>query len=86
MPFSSSRREFLLTTGSAAAFLAAQTGTAGDDPKPDETADIPAILPRGKSGHHFVLYADCCSGVPGAPNEKTFAAVNGGVARIQPTP
>lgn len=47
---------------------------------------IPALLPRDGSGHQFVCYADCCSGVPDAPHEATFAAVNGVVARLRPQP
>jgi hypothetical protein len=43
-------------------------------------------MPRDGSGHQFVCYADCCSGVPGAPHEVTFAAVNSVVARLQPQP
>jgi hypothetical protein len=46
---------------------------------------IPAILPRGK-GHQFLLYGDSCSGVPGAPHEKTFASVNAVVQRLRPQP
>ena len=46
---------------------------------------IPALLPRG-SGHNFVLYGDSCSGVPDAPHERTFAAVNGVVRRLEPPP
>jgi len=51
----------------------------------DTTSGIPAIVPRG-AGHQFVCYADACSGVPGAPHEATFAAVNAVVARLQPPP
>ncbi len=51
------------------------------DPPP-----IPALLPRASAGHQFVLYADACSGVPGAPHEATFAAVNATVARLHPQP
>jgi len=47
---------------------------------------IPALMPRDGAGHQFVCYADCCSGVPGAPHEATFAAVNGIVARLRPQP
>jgi len=43
-------------------------------------------VPRDGVGHQFVCYADCCSGVPGAPHEAAFAAVNGVVARIRPQP
>ncbi|MCG8691418.1 MAG: hypothetical protein MI806_09435, partial [Minwuiales bacterium] len=46
---------------------------------------IPALTPRG-AGHQFVLYGDSCSGVPGAPHEKTFAAVNAVVSRLAPPP
>jgi len=51
------------------------------DPPP-----IPALLPRAGTGHQFVLYADACSGVPGAPHEATFAATNATVARLRPRP
>ena len=47
---------------------------------------IPALTPRDGAGHQFVCYADCCSGVPDAPHEATFAAVNGVVARLRPQP
>jgi hypothetical protein len=46
---------------------------------------VPSLLPRGV-GHHFVVYGDCCSGVPGAPHEKTFAAVNAAVRALDPPP
>lgn len=47
---------------------------------------IPALTPRHGTGHQFVCYADCCSGVPGAAHESTFAAVNSVVARLRPQP
>lgn len=47
---------------------------------------IPALLPRSVGGHQFVCYADCCSGVPGALHEETFASVNAVVARLDPQP
>jgi hypothetical protein len=47
---------------------------------------IAALLPRDESGFHFLLYGDCCSGVPGAPHESTFASVNSVVGRIWPPP
>jgi hypothetical protein len=47
---------------------------------------IPALLPRDERGHQFVVYADCCSGVPGSTNERNFAAVNAVVANIHPQP
>jgi hypothetical protein len=50
------------------------------------TTPIPALLPRAGEGHQFILYADACSGVPGAPHEATFAAVNATVARLRPSP
>ncbi len=46
---------------------------------------IAALTPRGP-GHQFVLYGDSCSGVPGAPHQKTFAAVNAVVSRLSPSP
>ncbi|ACM25850.1 metallophosphoesterase family protein [Rhizobium rhizogenes] len=46
---------------------------------------IPSLLPQG-SGRNFVLYGDSCSGVPGALHEKTFAAVNAVLRRLDPPP
>jgi hypothetical protein len=46
---------------------------------------IPSLLPQG-SGHSFVLYGDSCSGVRGALHEKTFAAVNAVLRRLDPQP
>lgn len=46
---------------------------------------IPAILPRGP-GHHFVLYGDSCSGIPGHQHQGTFAAVNAAVRQVVPPP
>jgi hypothetical protein len=46
---------------------------------------IPSLLPRGP-GHQFVIYADSCSGIKGAPHESTFAAVNAVVRRLTPPP
>ena len=47
---------------------------------------IAALLPRDGAGQQFVIYADACSGIPGAPHETTFAAVNAVVARLYPRP
>lgn len=47
---------------------------------------IPALTPRYGAGHHFVCYADCCSGVPGGAHEAPFAAVNAVVGRLRPAP
>ena len=49
------------------------------------TARLASLLPRGP-GHHFVFYGDCCSGIAGAPHEKTFASVNVVVRRLEPLP
>lgn len=49
------------------------------------SATIPALLPRGP-GHQFVVYGDACSGVPGAPHERSFAEVNAVVRRLTPPP
>ncbi|MDP3855595.1 metallophosphoesterase [Phenylobacterium sp.] len=46
---------------------------------------IDALAPRG-SGHQFLVYGDACSGVPGAPHEATFAAVNAVAAALHPEP
>ncbi|KJC61631.1 hypothetical protein UP10_07135 [Bradyrhizobium sp. LTSPM299] len=46
---------------------------------------IPSSLPA-KPGHQFVIYADSCSGVPGALHERTFASVNDVVRRLYPRP
>ena len=46
---------------------------------------IPALTPEG-AGHQFAFYGDACSGVPGAPHERTFAATNAVVARLTPRP
>jgi hypothetical protein len=43
------------------------------------------LLPRG-AGHQFVLYGDACSGVSGAPHERTFASVNAVIQRLSPPP
>ncbi|MCB0111384.1 MAG: hypothetical protein KDE53_35930, partial [Caldilineaceae bacterium] len=47
-------------------------------PIPALTAAIP--------DHQFVVYADACSGVPGALHEETFAAVNQVIQRLDPPP
>ena len=82
MPTSPSRRDFLKTT-STLALLGAGAGTAV---AATEAAPLPALLPRDSQGRHFVFYADCCSGIPGAGNEQNHAAVNRVVARLQPGP
>lgn len=46
---------------------------------------IPSLLPA-EAGHHFVVYADSCSGVPRALHENTFASVNAVVQRLHPRP
>lgn len=46
---------------------------------------LTALTPRGP-GHQFVVYGDCCSGVPGARHEATFASVNAVVRRLAPQP
>ena len=37
---------------------------------------VPCLLPRGGVGHQFVVYGDCCSGIPDAEHERTFRSVN----------
>ena len=51
----------------------------------NQESNIPSLLPRG-SGHQFVFYGDCCSGVPGRPNEENFKAVNAVVQRLDSRP
>lgn len=46
---------------------------------------ITALIPNGP-GHHFVFYGDSCSGVPGAPHERSHRAVNEVVERLSPAP
>lgn len=48
-------------------------------------ATLPSLKPRGP-GHHFVLYGDSCSGIPGHPHEATFAAINATIRRLEPPP
>ena len=38
---------------------------------------IPTLPLKAAGGHHFVIYGDSCSGVPGALHESTFRQVNG---------
>jgi hypothetical protein len=47
---------------------------------------IPALMPHDGMGYQFLCYGDSCSGVPGAPHEATFAAVNAVAARLWPPP
>ena len=53
--------------------------------RPAAGQSIPALMPRGP-GHQFVFYGDACSGVPGAPHERTFAGINASVRRLEPSP
>jgi len=53
--------------------------------RPAASRSIPALMPRGP-GHQFVFYGDACSGVPGAPHERTFAGINASVRRLVPSP
>jgi len=50
------------------------------------STNLEALVPRDSSGFQFLVYGDCCSGVPGAAHEATFAAVNAIVERISPEP
>ncbi len=47
---------------------------------------IPALVPDTQGGHQFVLYGDCCSGVPGTPHARNFARVNAALLRLYPRP
>ena len=76
------RREFGRTTGGiVAATLTHRACVAADEP-----VAIPALLPRDKLGHRFVLYSDCCSGSPGRAVARNLQSVNKMVARLQPQP
>ena len=46
---------------------------------------IAALMPRGP-GHQFVFYGDACSGIAGAPHERTFASINASVRCLAPSP
>jgi hypothetical protein len=75
------RRMFCQTSaGIVATVLADRSFALADEPA------IAALQPRGESGHRFVLYSDCCSGIPGTPLAANLQAVNQMVARIQPQP
>ena len=52
---------------------------------PNDDEPISSLLPGGP-GHRFVVYGDSCSGIPGAPHERTFAAVNAVLRRLSPPP
>jgi hypothetical protein len=86
MSLESSRRHFLVSGTAMSVAAAAGTATRTASAFTEEPREFPALLPRGGTGHHFVFYADCCSGVPNAPNATSHAAVNRVVARIQPRP
>ncbi|MEZ4663977.1 MAG: metallophosphoesterase [Caldilineaceae bacterium] len=47
---------------------------------------LPALTLHDNNGHNFVVYGDCCSGIPGGPHEANFAAVNAVIARLDPPP
>ena len=47
---------------------------------------IDALMPRDETGQQFVIYGDCCSGIPGAEHERYFAAVNAVLMRLSPPP
>ncbi|MCL5996346.1 MAG: hypothetical protein M1546_09855 [Chloroflexi bacterium] len=44
------------------------------------------LMPRDSSGHQFIFYGDCCSGVPGSTGETNFAAVNRVLRQLTPPP
>lgn len=49
-------------------------------------ATISALLPRDKSGHHFVFFSDCTSGRPGQPQADNLQILNAMIRRIKPQP
>jgi len=54
--------------------------------EPQDTNPLPALTPRDKTGQHFVLYADCCSGVKGSAYGANLRKVNSVVGRLRPGP
>ncbi len=50
-----------------------------------ERNPIPVLKPRA-DGHQFVVYGDSCSGVPGAPHEKTFRQINSAISALMAAP
>src|SRR5688500_17767236 len=50
------------------------------------SSSIEALTPLKNAGHQFVCYGDCCSGIPEASHEATFARVNAIVSRLNPRP
>ena len=50
-----------------------------------ELGTIP-ILKSRESGHHFVVYGDSCSGVPGALHEANFRQVNAAIGALDTPP
>ena len=46
---------------------------------------IPILQPR-KSGHHFLVYGDSCSGIAGAPHERNFRQVNAAISALDAPP
>ncbi len=57
-----------------------------DRPEGATAMAISSLQPRTSDGTQFVLYGDCCSGVPRAPYAANFAAVNGVVSCLRPAP
>ncbi|MCY4019324.1 MAG: metallophosphoesterase [Chloroflexi bacterium] len=48
-------------------------------------SSIPTIQP-GAGGHHFVIYSDSCSGLPGEPQEENFRQINDVIAALDRAP
>lgn len=80
------RRELLQAAGLGASFFGMKSWGSHLEEQDAEPKPIPSLLPRETDGHQFVVYGDCCSGIPGTPNEKNFAAVNRMLARLRPQP
>lgn len=51
-----------------------------------ESNPIRALIPRGKSGHQFLIYSDCCAGIPNGRSAANLRRVNQMVSRIRPEP
>lgn len=45
-----------------------------------------ATIKAGGGGHHFVIYSDSCSGLPGTPHEENFRQINELIAALDQAP
>ncbi len=87
LPLTRVSRRAALAMGGASAASVTLLGIAAAGTRPtDEKNPIRALTPRGKPGHQFVLYSDCCAGIPNGRYAANLQSVNRTVARIRPEP